>query len=118
MWYKPTPVPQRSQKRMADPIREYQDALRAHTAGRDEAKAIITYIADTASALQTYLPFFLFQSYGLSPIGDAPMNRPHLKPLPDINKWPDADKLQATLKAWHAALNKLHQTWNALPAND
>ena len=103
---------------MSDPIREYQEALRTYAAARTEGRALITYISDTAGAMQTYLSFFLFQSYSLPPIGDSVTRPQGGKRLPNISEWPDAEKLQTTLKAWHEALARLHQAWNNLPAND
>jgi hypothetical protein len=105
---------------MADPIREYLDALKACEQERLKARKLITLVCQVANVIQYNLADFAASAYGLAlPAGGRDRFRAGETTAPvDMSEWPDAEALQLALTNWHAAFLRLRDAWDAIPEDD
>ena len=99
---------------MSDPIRDYQDALRAYTKAQQDAHKVIGLITAVEAAITRNIEHFLAAQYG-APVQASQIQRGGAV---DMAQWPDATALKLSLMGWFGAFQNVHHTWGQLPPND
>jgi hypothetical protein len=105
---------------MADPIRNYLDALKAYEQERLKARKLTGLICQVASVIQFNLPDFVALTYGLSlpAVARDRIRSGDKSTQIDMGEWPDAEMLRMTLADWHSAFLKLRDAWDVIPEDD
>jgi len=105
---------------MADPIRNYLDALKAYEQERLKARKLTALICQVANVIQYNLPDFVALSFGLSlpPVARDRFRSGDKSAQIDMSEWPDAEAMRITLADWHSAFLKLRDAWDAISEDD
>ena len=99
---------------MADPIREYQEAVRLYNEAHQVARARIKIIADVSDALAYKLPSFLGWQYGIS-VQTTPYDR---NAKFDMANWPDEATLKSVMLDWHQKFVAMQEAWTRVRQAD
>ena len=105
---------------MDDPIRHYQDAMRAYEAMRAEASRHVKGIRKVSSAMQNHLAGFLAVNYELGlPDGvNFDFSASSREVQFNMDEWPNTETLKTALTNWYNAFVKVRDAWLSVPSKD
>ncbi len=95
-----------------DPIRAYQDALRAMEEAEGRAERVVRYITDVADWLGDWRDVRVADGKTSFPVGVGQKQ----SIIPD--RWPTVQQLAEVLAAWHQAAHVARNAWAAIPMPD
>jgi hypothetical protein len=106
--------------KMDDPIRHYQDAMRAYEAMRAEASRHVKGIRKVSSAMQNHLAGFLAVNYELGlPDGvNFDFSASSREVQFNMDEWPNTETLKTALTNWYNAFVKVRDAWLSVPSKD